>query len=55
VIRKQTRRKRPGEEDEITVHNTYYIVGENIYMAPTMADILSNRMVSIWPCASSVN
>jgi mediator of RNA polymerase II transcription subunit 6 len=55
VIRKQTRRKRPGEEDEITVHNTYYIVGENIYMAPTVADILSNRMVSIWPCASSVN
>jgi mediator of RNA polymerase II transcription subunit 6 len=46
VIRKQTRKKRPPEEDEITVHNTYYIVGEHIYMAPTVADVLGSRMVS---------
>ncbi|RWA08766.1 hypothetical protein EKO27_g6349 [Xylaria grammica] len=45
VIRKQTRRKR-DPEDEIIVHATYYIVGENIYMAPTLAQVLSFRMVS---------
>jgi mediator of RNA polymerase II transcription subunit 6 len=45
VIRKQTRRKRPGEEDEIIVHASYYVVGDNIYMAPTFADILGFRMV----------
>ncbi|KAI0124401.1 putative MED6 mediator sub complex component [Xylariales sp. AK1849] len=47
VIRKQTRRKKPGEEDEITVHSSYYVLGENIYMAPTLADILSFRMATI--------
>ncbi|RYC63764.1 hypothetical protein CHU98_g2449 [Xylaria longipes] len=46
VIRKQTRRKR-DPEDEIIVHATYYIVGENIYMAPTLAQALSFRMVSL--------
>ncbi|KAI0834561.1 MED6-domain-containing protein [Hypoxylon sp. FL0890] len=46
VINKQTRRKREPE-DEIVVHATYYVIGENIYMAPTLADILSFRMVTI--------
>ncbi|KAI1415290.1 MED6-domain-containing protein [Hypoxylon sp. FL1857] len=46
VINKQTRRKREPE-DEIIVHATYYVIGENIYMAPTLADILSFRMVTI--------
>jgi mediator of RNA polymerase II transcription subunit 6 len=45
VIRKQTRRKRQPEEDEITVHSSYYLVGENIYMAATVGDIISNRLV----------
>jgi mediator of RNA polymerase II transcription subunit 6 len=49
VIRKQTRRKRPGgdDNDEITVHASYYVVGYNIYMAPTLADILGFRMATI--------
>lgn len=47
VIRKQTRRKQPGEEDEIIVHSSYYVVGYNIYMAPTLADVLSFRMATI--------
>ncbi|KAI1876617.1 hypothetical protein JX265_004143 [Neoarthrinium moseri] len=47
VIRKQTRRKRPGDDDEITVHATYYVVGYNIYMAPTFASILSFRLATI--------
>ncbi|KAJ2987963.1 hypothetical protein NUW58_g4224 [Xylaria curta] len=46
VIRKQTRRKR-DPEDEIVIHATYYIVGENIYMAPTLAQVLSFRMTTI--------
>ncbi len=50
VIRKQTRRKR-DPEDEIIVHAAYYIVGENIYMAPTLAQVLSFRMV----CSASAN
>jgi mediator of RNA polymerase II transcription subunit 6 len=47
VVRKQTRRKRTGEEDEITVHATYFVVGENIYQAPTLADILTSRIVGL--------
>jgi mediator of RNA polymerase II transcription subunit 6 len=46
VIRKQTRRKRPGEEDEITVHSSYFVVGENIYMATALSNILGSRMAS---------
>ena len=45
VIRKQTRRKIPGREDELTVHASYFIVGENIYMAPSVFDILNSRLV----------
>jgi len=45
VIRKQTRRKRHGEEDEITPHATYFVVGEDIFMAPTLTDVLNSRMV----------
>ncbi|KAJ8130120.1 hypothetical protein O1611_g3510 [Lasiodiplodia mahajangana] len=46
VIRKQTRKKR-DPEDEITVHAAYYVVGEHIYMAPTLAQVLAGRMVNI--------
>ena len=45
VIRKQTRRKRQSEEDEITVHSTYFVVGENIYMAPALSDVVGSRLV----------
>ncbi|KAK3499338.1 mediator of RNA polymerase II transcription subunit 6 [Neurospora hispaniola] len=56
VINKQTRRKRPptnparpedGPPDEIIVHSVYFVVGENIYMAPTLADVLSSRIGAI--------
>jgi mediator of RNA polymerase II transcription subunit 6 len=46
VIAKQTRRKRPGDVDDITVHRAYFVVGENIYQGPTMADALHSRIVS---------
>ncbi|TLD23768.1 hypothetical protein PspLS_06669 [Pyricularia sp. CBS 133598] len=56
VIRKQTRRKVKGSNgfpapDEIEVHSDYFVVGENIYMAPSLANILSSRIASI---ASSI-
>ncbi|KND93642.1 Mediator of RNA polymerase II transcription subunit 6 [Tolypocladium ophioglossoides CBS 100239] len=47
VIRKQTRRKRYQDEDEITVHASFFVVGENIYMAPNLADILASRIMTI--------
>lgn len=48
VIRKQMRRKR-DPEDDIEVLATYFIVGENIYMAPSLGDILSSRIVRDLP------
>jgi mediator of RNA polymerase II transcription subunit 6 len=45
VINKQQRRKRHGAEDEVTVLATYYAVGDHIYMAPSMADLLNSRLV----------
>lgn len=45
VIRKQTRHRRYSED--ITAHAYYFIVGENIYMAPTMADVLAARIVRL--------
>ena len=46
VIRKQNRRKRPGQEDELMPLASYFVVGENIYMAPSLANIVGSRMVS---------
>lgn len=45
VIRKQNRRKRPGMEDEITPISSYYVVGENIYMAPSLSNVIGARLV----------
>jgi mediator of RNA polymerase II transcription subunit 6 len=45
VIRKQTRRKRMGMDDEITVHAAYFIIGESVYMAPSVADLMNSRVV----------
>jgi mediator of RNA polymerase II transcription subunit 6 len=45
VIQKQARRKRPGQEDEIMPLSMYYIVGDAIYQAPTIAKLIGNRMV----------
>ncbi|KAI9742059.1 MAG: Mediator of RNA polymerase II transcription subunit 6 [Cirrosporium novae-zelandiae] len=48
VIRKQNRRKHDGEEDEIAVLATYFVLAEsgNVYMAPTVNNILGSRMLS---------
>jgi hypothetical protein len=47
VIRKQTRRKRPGMEDDVVVLATYYVVGDCIYMAPSIASVIGHRVVSV--------
>jgi hypothetical protein len=55
VIRKQTRRKRPGQEDEIVVHSTYFVMGENIYMAPAVGDVIGSRLVGLFnPCPLTI-
>lgn len=46
VLRKQNRRKRPGNhDDELTVLATYYVIGENIYQAASLEDIVGNKIV----------
>ena len=46
VIRKQERRKRSGVDDDVTVLASYFVVGENIYMAPAVGDVIWSKMVS---------
>lgn len=55
VIRKQMRRKRAGQEDEVTVHSTYFVMGENIYMAPAVGDVIGSRLVSVFSSPPSHN
>ena len=45
VIRKQTRRKRAGLEDEVVILSTYFVMGDCIYMAPSVASVVGNRIV----------
>ncbi|KAJ5180307.1 hypothetical protein N7492_003517 [Penicillium capsulatum] len=46
VIRKQNRRKRSGMDDEVTVISTFFVVGDCIYMAPSVASVVGNRILS---------
>lgn len=53
VIRKQTRRKRAGmEEDEVTILSTYFVVGDFVYMAPSVSSVIGSRMVMFLPWLS---
>lgn len=45
IIQKRQRRKRPGSDDELVGISSYFLVGENIYMAPSVANVLGTRMV----------
>ncbi|PSS00808.1 MED6 mediator sub complex component-domain-containing protein [Coniella lustricola] len=48
VIRKQTRKKRGGNlDDEVTVHASYYVIGQNIYPAPSLMDMMSLKLATI--------
>jgi mediator of RNA polymerase II transcription subunit 6 len=48
VIRKQERTKAatPKGKDSIETLATYYVVGENVYQAPSVSDILGTRLLS---------
>ncbi|KAI4167425.1 MAG: hypothetical protein LQ343_007220 [Gyalolechia ehrenbergii] len=46
VIRRQIRRKRAGTEDEITPISSFYVVGENIYMASSLGSVLGARLLA---------
>lgn len=45
VIRKQNRRKRSGYEDEVSVISSYFIIGENVYMSPSVGNVIGSRLV----------
>ena len=45
VIAKQNRQKRMGIDDQVIVLAYYYIVGDSIYQAPSVAKVLTNRLV----------
>lgn len=47
VIRKQTRRKRAGGDDELTILADYFVIGENVYMAPSINNILGSKLVGM--------
>lgn len=47
VIRKQTRQKRAGLEDDVVILSTYFVMGDCIYMAPSVASVVGNRIVRV--------
>lgn len=46
VIRKQERTKRAGAQDEIKILATYIVIGQVIYQAPSVLDVVWARLVS---------
>jgi mediator of RNA polymerase II transcription subunit 6 len=47
VIRKQRRKKRANAPDEVTPLGSYFVIGENIYMAPTVGQVVMSRLLSV--------
>nr|POF17764.1 mediator of rna polymerase ii transcription subunit 6 [Quercus suber] len=45
-MRKQDRKAGADGKEEIEVLGSYYFVGERVYQAPSMADVIENRMLS---------
>ena len=46
IIQKRQRRKRMGMEDELIGLSFYFVIGENVYMAPSVGNVLGTRSVS---------
>ncbi|KAI9884531.1 MAG: hypothetical protein M1823_003689 [Watsoniomyces obsoletus] len=46
TIRKQIRRKVAGMDDQVTVLSCYFVVGENVYMSPSLGNVLGSRLLS---------
>lgn len=53
VIRKQNRENE--RDDGVTVLGYYYIVNNIIFQAPSVASVLSNRLVSYKECALTIS
>lgn len=47
VIRKQERKKQTGMQDQVTVLATYFVIGDTIYMAPSVGKVLWAKLVSL--------
>lgn len=48
-VRKQERsfvRARDGVQEDLTTLGTYYLVGENMYQAPSVGDVVGNRLIA---------
>ncbi|KAK5163642.1 Mediator of RNA polymerase II transcription subunit 6 [Saxophila tyrrhenica] len=45
-IKKQERNYVQGRGEELTTLGSYYLVGENMYQAPGVGDIVSNRLIA---------
>ena len=45
VVRKQNRIKRDGMIDDVHILATYFIVGDFVYMAPSVLSVVGRRMV----------
>lgn len=54
VIHKQIRRK-PTPDSDVTLISSYYVIGENIYMAPSLGRILEARLVGSPPTPMLLN
>ncbi|EGE00503.1 Mediator of RNA polymerase II transcription subunit 6 [Trichophyton tonsurans CBS 112818] len=46
VIRKQNRRRQPGMQEEVQILATYFVVGDSVYMAPSLMSVVGRRMLS---------
>ena len=46
IIQKRQRRRGSGMKDELIGLNYYFVIGENIYMAPSVGNVLETRTVS---------
>jgi len=46
VIRKQDRKRTQSRGDELTTVGTHFIVGDNIYQAPAVYDVVGNHLLS---------
>ncbi|EEQ32631.1 Mediator of RNA polymerase II transcription subunit 6 [Microsporum canis] len=46
VIRKQNRRRLPGMQEDVQILATYFVVGDSVYMAPSLMSVVGRRMLS---------
>ena len=47
VIRRQERNKGESGREEVKVRESYFVVGERVYQAPSVADVLGSSLVRV--------